>query len=155
AGVPAMDVGARDRRLLELARAGGEPIACVYDVPGDVLALGRYHALPRGTGTDVALLRRLGGGRVAPLGTAFGGISLCLPHRSALVAEDPHALAPDQLLNRAVRPLLGALEELGVPALYPGRDTVTADRRTIANLGFEIADDGATIVEMFVATGRS
>lgn len=154
-GVPAANVAGRDRVLLALARDHDEPVVCVYDVPGDVLALGRYHALPRPGATDVTLVRRLGGGRVAPLGTGFIGVTLCLPHRAALVADEPAALAPEQVLNRAVRPLLGALEALGVAAYYPGRDTVTVDGRIVASLDFDVADDGATIVEMVVAAGRS
>jgi hypothetical protein len=74
-------------------------------------------------------------------------VSLTLPHRSALVSDDPLALAPEQLLNRAVRGLLGGLEALGVSALYPGRDTITMARRTIGLLGLEIDARGATLIE--------
>src|SRR5262249_37782300 len=60
-----------------------------------------------------------------------------------------------QILNRHVRGLLGALESLGVHGYYPGRDVVTVDGRIVASLGFEVAPDGATLVEMNVAVARS
>ncbi len=142
--------------LLDEARARSAPILCAYALPGDVLALGRYHvippAVPRG---DVRLLRRLGGGRPAPLGDGYVGLVLALPHRAALIGEDPAALAPEQVLNRAVRGLLGALQSLGVNGYYPGRDRVTVDGRVVAALGFEVASDGATLVEACVAVARS
>jgi len=143
-------------RLLDEARARSARILCAYVLPGDVLALGRYHVIPpaepRG---DVVLLRRLGGGRPAPLGEGYVALALALPHRAALTGDDPAAVAPEQVLNRAVRGLLGALQSLGVTGYYPGRDRVTVDGRVVAALGFEIAPDGATLVEACVAVGRS
>src|SRR5204863_127253 len=80
----------------------------VYTFAGDVLSLGRYHVLPSGGGeTRVRLHRRHTGGRAVAFGDGFVGIALTLPHRSALVAAEPLALAPEQVMNRCVR---GALE---------------------------------------------
>ncbi len=129
------------------------PLLRIYGFSGDVLSLGRYHRRPAGAG-GIALHRRRSGGRVAASGWGFVHVALYLPHRAALVAEDPAALAPEQIVNRCVRGLLGGLEALGVDARYPGRDLVTARGRPIAVLGLEVADDGATLVDAVVAVGR-
>jgi len=144
-------------QLLDEARARSQAVLCAYVLPGDVLALGRFHAIPPppAAGAGVAVARRKSGGRPAPLGDGYLALALALPHRSALIGDDAGALAPDQVLNRAVRGLLGAFESLGVSASYPGRDLVTADRRVLAALGFEVAPDGATLVEACVAVRRS
>jgi lipoate-protein ligase A len=140
--------------LLAEARARSCAILCTYQVPGDVVALGRYHVVPASTAGGVALVRRHGGGRPAPLGGGFLGVALGLPNRSALLPAAA-ALSPSQILNRYVRGFLGALESLGVAGYYPGRDVVTVDGRVVAGLGFEIAADGATLLEMCVAVSRS
>src|SRR5215468_11266653 len=135
-----------DAALLARAVARGRGTLRVSRLAGTVLALGRYHLAPEG-GAAATLHRRLSGGRAWAAGEGFVQVSLTLPHRSALVSDDPLALAPEQLLNRAVRGLLGGLEALGVSALYPGRDTITVARRTIGLLGLEIDGRGATLIE--------
>jgi lipoate-protein ligase A len=140
--------------LLGEARAGCRAILCSYAVPGDVLALGRYHVVPPQPSVDgVAIMRRTGGGRAAPLGAGHVGVILAMPDRATLAAAEHLTL--EQILNRYVRGLLGALESFGVRANYPGRDLVTVDGRLLASLGVEIAADGATVVEMCVAVERS
>src|SRR5258706_2761218 len=137
------------------ARARSRGFLCTYALTGDVLALGRYPVVPPAPQSDVRLLRRIGGGRPAPLGYGYVAMTLALPHAGALVRDDPATLAPERILNRAVRGLLGALESLGVQGYYPGRDVVTAGGRTIAGLGIEVAPDGAVLVETSVALARS
>jgi lipoate-protein ligase A len=143
----------RARALLRESAREKRGILHTCTLAGDVLSIGRFHAVPEKS--PLPLVRRLGGGRAAPLGDGFVGVMLSLPHRAALVAEDPTALAPDQVLNRAVRGLLGALEAFGVRGHYPGRDVVTVGGRLLAALDFEVAEDGATLVEMTIALGRS
>ena len=63
------------------------------------------------------------------------------------------SLKPEQILNRALRPLLAMLREDGVDAFYPGRDLVTAGGRTLAHASFTVMRDGVTAVEMHVAEG--
>ena len=152
-GVVPAAVHAVDRALAGEVAAGGRGVLHVATLAGDVVALGRFHRRPAGGG-DVALLRRRGGGRVAAAGTGFVQVALHLPHAAALVADEAAALAPAQVLNRAVRGLLGACDALGVPAQYPGRDVVTVGGRVLAVLGFDVAPDGATIVEAVLAVGR-
>jgi lipoate-protein ligase A len=144
---------ALDNRLL--AAAAGQPSCArlrVYRLAGDVLSLGRYHLAPAADAEGrVRLHRRLGGGRVLPLGAGFMTVSLLLPHRSALVADDPLALRPEQALNRCVRALLGGLRALGVEAFYPGRDRITLDGRMLGVVSLECDRGGATAFEAMLA----
>jgi lipoate-protein ligase A len=142
-----------DRALLARAVERGRGTLVVSRSDGDVLALGRWHLAPVGA-PEVVLQRRLTGGRAVAAGGGFVQLSLALPHRSALVSDDPHALGPDQILNRAVRGLLGGLEAAGLSAVYPGRDLVTVGGRPIATLGLEIDARGATLVDMVLSVER-
>ena len=151
---PARAAALCDRLLLE-TRARKHPLLYAYTLAGDVFSLGRFHVVPPSVHTSVTVGRRKSGGRVAPLGDGYLALALASPHAAALVSGEPHTVNPGQVLNRAVRGLLGALESLGVAAYYPGRDVVTAGGRVLAALGFETADDGATLVEACVAVGRS
>jgi len=143
------------RRLLDRARTENIGILHVYGLPGDVFSVGRFHRIPAAPAGGIRLVRRLSGGRSMPSGSGFIGLYLALPHRSALVADEPARLAPEQVLNRAVRGLLAALEGFGAEAYYPGRDVVTVGGRVVAGLTFETRDDGATLVEVVLAVGRS
>ena len=134
------------RGLRTRAREEGNGILWVHAPAGDVLALGRYHVVPENPPSEVAVVRRLCGGRPMPLGDGFVGVVLAMPHPAALVATDATTLAPERVLNRAVRGLLGALEALGVAANYPGRDVVTCGGRPLAALAFDVDPDGATVV---------
>jgi lipoate-protein ligase A len=124
----------------------------VYSLAGEVLSLGRYHLAPAGDpDAAVRLHRRLGGGRVLPLGPGFAVLSFVLPHKSALVADEPLALRPEQVLNRYVRGLIGGLRGLGVEAFYPGRDRITVDRRLLGLVSLEVDARGATVFEAVLA----
>jgi lipoate-protein ligase A len=152
---PAIGV-ATDRYLLGvLGRRARPGVLRVYTFPGEVLAAGRWHLAPLGA-ADLgdAFVRRLTGGRALALGEGYFGISLLLPHRSALLADDPLALAPFQVPNRYVRGLMRALKQLGLPAFYPGRDLVTVNRRPIAAVSFETDDEGRLLFEVIVAVDR-
>jgi lipoate-protein ligase A len=142
-------------RLLAEARTRNHPLLYAYTLGGDVLSLGRFHVVPPERHDSVTVGRRKSGGRVAPLGDGYLALALASPHAAALVAGESHTVLPGQVLNRAVRGLLGALESLGVAAYYPGREIVTAGGRVLASLGFETAGDGATLVEACVAIRRS
>ncbi len=144
---------AADRALLARAAETGRGTLRVYATAGDMLRLGRYHREPAGA-DGVVIDRRMTGGRPMAAGDGFVAMSLVLPHRSALVGDDPLALAPEQVMNRCVRGLLGALERAGIAALYPGRDLVTVDRRPIATLALEVDRRGATLFEAVLSVGR-
>src|SRR5690242_17925130 len=139
-----------DRQLLDAAPSGRGALR-VYTLAGEALALGRYHVAPEPpAGSGVQLWRRCSGGRAMPWGEGFVGMSLVLPHRSALVADDPLALAPDQIMNRCVRGVLELCESSGVAALYPGRDLLTVERRMLALVSFEVAATGALLFEAVI-----
>jgi lipoate-protein ligase A len=128
----------------------------VFSCPGDVLSIGRYHIAPN-TPTPVdatSLLRRFSGGRALPFGDGFVGISLVLPHRSALFSDHPLALAPYQVPNRYVRGILEGCKSVNIMAFYPGRDLITVGRRAIGLISFEINSRGALLVEVLLATHR-
>jgi len=149
-------LAARDRHTLSRIAEMDHGILCVDECAGDVLGLGRFHVVPEVDDVaGLALHRRLGGGRPVPLGQGFFAVSLVLPSPSAFIAKSATSLLPEQVLNRAVRGVLGALEVLGVSGYYPGRDLVTANGRTIGALTLEIDESGATLIEMMVAANRS
>lgn len=153
--LPAQRSLAIDRFLLGEAVGKGHAVLRVYDLPGDVLSLGRYHLAPAPRpDASVTLMRRHSGGRAMPWGDGFVGISLVLPHRSALVATDPLALASTQVMNRYVRGILEACKLAGVGAFYPGRDLITYEGRLLGMASFEVAADGALVLEAVLAVGR-
>ncbi len=132
-----------------------EAVLHVYDLVGDAISLGRYHLAPESGADDpVRLARRHGGGRVWPAGEGFAGFSLVLPHRSALVSDDPLALTPEQALNRCVRGLLQGCRSVRVDAFYPGRDVVTVGGRMLAAISLETDSNGTALFEVVVADGR-
>jgi hypothetical protein len=147
----AVAMRAADRACLEHARASGRCVLAAATPPGDVLALGRFHQRPPDDVPDVALLRRTTGGRACALGDGFVRLVLALPHRSALVADQ---LAPEQVLNRAVRGPMAALQQRGIAVQYPGRDLLTVAGKPLGVLGLAIEDDGATLVDLVLAVGR-
>jgi len=60
-------------------------------------------------------------------------------------------LRPDQVLNRALRPVLALLRDTVGDAFYPGRDLITVDGRPVAHASFIVARDGVCVVEVQVA----
>jgi lipoate-protein ligase A len=146
---------AADRYLLAEAARTQQGVLRVFELAGEVLSLGRYHlAPPPVPGGAVQRWRRHSGGRAFPAGEGFLGLSLVLSHRSAIVGDDPFALAPEQVMNRYVRGILEGLRLVGVPAFYPGRDLVTVDGRPLGLVAFEVDRAGALLFEAIVANGR-
>lgn len=101
----------------------------------------------------MALVRRASGGRAVPAGDGFAGVSLALPHRAALFADDPLALTPAQVMNRYVRGILEACQLAGVPAFYPGLDAITVGGKMLGLVSFEIDAGGALLFEAILAVG--
>ena len=146
---------ATDRHLMEVVHVRErEAVLHVYDLPGDVISLGRYHLAPESADDPVRLARRHGGGRVWPAGEGFAGFSLVLPHRSALVSDDPLALTPEQALNRCVRGFLQGCRSVRIDAFYPGRDVVTVGGRMLAAISLETDSNGTALFEAVVADRR-
>jgi lipoate-protein ligase A len=155
AGLTPEESLARDRFLLEAVAADPArwPAALrVYEVASEVVSLGRWQlAPPPAPKAGVALMRRYSGGRAAAFGSGFAGVTLVLPARGALL-EPAAPLRPEQVMNRYVRGILGGLERHGVPALYPGRDTITVRRRLLGVVAFTETRTGALLVEAILAT---
>jgi len=149
---------ATDRHLMRAVRRGARGsggVLRVYRCPGDLISLGRYNLVPAvGADSDVSLFRRHAGGRLLPFGDGFVGLSLILPHRSAIFSSDPLHLSPHQVINRYVRGILEAFTALGVGAFYPGRDLVTVDRQAIGAVSFETDEDGTLLFEAVIANDR-
>jgi lipoate-protein ligase A len=147
---------AEDRHFLHVV---GRPsrirlgVLRVYDFAGSVLSLGRYHRVPDRPlrNNAVQLYRRQSGGRAVAFGDGFVGLTLVLPHRSALFSADPFALAPYQVMNRYVRGVLESCRLVNVSAFYPGRDVVTVNRRVLALVSFEVDQSGALLFEAIIA----
>jgi len=127
----------------------------IYELTGDVVSLGRYHLVPNAQVQDAAqLVRRHSGGRAVAFGDGFIGLSLVLPHRSALFSDDPIALAPYQVMNRYVRGILEGCKLVNLSAFYPGRDLITVDRRVLGLVSFEVDHNGALLFEAVIANRR-
>jgi lipoate-protein ligase A len=139
--------------LRAVGNSSARGVLRVYDLSGDVLRLGRYHFVPEmpAPGSHVQLSRRHSGGRAVPCGDGFVGISLVLPHRSALVSTDRFTLAPYQVLNRYVRGIMEACRIAGLDPIYPGRDFLTLNHRPFAFASFEVAASSALLFEAIIA----
>jgi len=142
----------RDAAILEAA-AYGECHLHVSTLAGEVLALGAFHRPLAPCGG--AVWRRTTGGRALSCGDGFVVVTLGLPHRSYLVADDRWTLRPEQVMNRCVRGLLAWLRARGVDALYPGLDMLTWQRRALVHLSFAESEQGPTLFQAVVATTRT
>jgi lipoate-protein ligase A len=146
---------ATDRFFLHSVRETDTSILRIYSLLGDVALLSRYHEVGQLAGTDqVVLARRLSGGRVVPSGQGFVHFSLILPHRSVFFSNDPYNLAPFQVLNRYVRPILQGLKARGIDVFYPGRDLLTVRQQPVGWVSFTTEDDGTLLCEGGLAVSR-
>src|SRR6266404_567454 len=107
---------ATDRHLLATLGKALRPrpgVLRIYSFPGDVLAAGRWHlAPPAAADAGEAFVRRMTGGRALALGEGYLGVSLLLPHRSALAAEtDDEGRLVFEMILAVDRPL-GAVAQL-------------------------------------------
>jgi len=153
AGLDPDEGRAEDGAALDAAAAGTARLRVSTFGPPTV-SLGRYHFTPRGDPAGgVRLARRLTGGRVWAAGPGFVTVTLALPGREALAPGRTPPLRPEQVPNRAVRGVLRGLERLGVPALYPGRDLLTAGGRLLGTVAFEEDARGAVLCETILGVG--
>lgn len=122
----------------------------------ECISLGRYHRRPRSADVvgHCAMVRRLTGGRAFNVGPEILSATMVFPALSWL-DRGRGELSPDQVLNRALRPWLAALREMGVDAFYGGRDVVTWARQPIAVASFTVLPDGIVVVDVHVAVDAS
>lgn len=132
----------------------GEPRLVVAWPAREAVLLGAFQPLHEaGLGAHAGLpaWRRASGGAAARVGPGVLYVGLSLPH--------PGALQPatcDQILNRAVRPLLRALTRVAAPTHYFGRDWLSSGKRPVGLVAFgHDAGTRRTVVEAFVSLASS
>ncbi len=97
--------------------------------------------------TELGMRRRGSGGATVHVGPGTLWVTLRLARASALVPCEPA-----RLLNRYVRPLLGALTKIGARAAYFDRDWIAVAHRPAGIVAFaHEAETGASTFRPFVA----
>ncbi len=139
---------ARDQAMMTLVASTGSALGRLWRRSREALCLGRFHRRP--AGGPAGLERRLSGGRAVVVGPDVACMTLVVPGVDWLAA-DQAPLRPDQVLNRALRPMLAALRAAGLDAFYGGRDLVTVAGRPLAHAAFTVAADGVCVIEQQVA----
>jgi len=142
--------------LLEaVKRTDRPPVLLLFQLPGELISLGRYHLYegPSARGA-ITTYRRLTGGRIINPGGGWMGCALILPSRTAALAERDASLRPEQVMNRYTRGALAAMRALGADCFYPGRDAITCNGRELAMCTFEENQDGALLMELFISIQR-
>ncbi len=122
------------------------------------VALGRFHR--RRSEADSRLTRRLTGGRSTPTGPGLLELTVTVPSSGWLDPRLP-VMRPEQVLNRALRPLLSVLRAggraglAGIDAFYPGRDLITVDKKPIGACSFTVFPDGVALVDICIGNRES
>ena len=131
----------------------GEIRLHVSAIEGAALALGAHAPVPVpiADAAGAVAFRRRTGGRPIACGDAFRLVTLALPRRTSLLGDDAASIAPEQVMNRAVRGLQSGLRRLGLDPSYPGLDFVTVAGRSIAHLAFAETDRGAVLFQATLA----
>lgn len=132
------------------AAGGGGSALLLARLTGDGTALGRHQRSARHGG---AAARRLTGGHSTVYGDGLVSACAILPHPWAWLDEDPRPPGA-RLLNRYARGVVSALARLGLRAMYPGRDFVTAARRRAAYVTAERDASGAFLFQAVVGVTR-
>ena len=146
-----------DLAALDVTRIGGparigtaaEGTLTVAPLVGEGVALGAFQRarstldLAKLEGSGLSLVRRATGGPALRVGRGQIHLSLSLSRPEAFggVAD------PNRALNRHVRPLLRALEAIGKPTTFGGRDILLMGASPIAwvGLGHRVADRSTTL----------
>jgi lipoate-protein ligase A len=130
-----------------VARRPERALLRAWTRPEPALSVGRYHRMePSAHGMQ----RRLSGGRIVPVGPGVLGLSLAFGS-AAWLSAGSQRLRPDQVLNRALRPALAMLRDLGLDAFYPGRDVVTVGDRVVMYASFCVFADDVLLVEQMLS----
>lgn len=115
---------------------------------GPAIVLGRMQHAGRVLSglMEIPVVRRATSGTAASID---GGLllSLALPSADALFRDT----ALRTTLNRNVRPFLWGLAAAGVRASYFGREWIAWRHRPVALLGFDVASDGAVLIEAWMS----
>lgn len=133
------------------AAALGRATWAVVPAKGEGVLLGRWQVAATAlsdAGRALPRARRATGGEAVHFVEGVVAFALALPDATSLLGGA--RIPPAKVLNRYVRPALGALAHAGLSAGYFGRDFVTVDRRQVALASFEVDARGRALVELFV-----
>jgi hypothetical protein len=129
----------------------------VAPLSGEAVLLGRFQckeSVLASAARDLPVARRATGGRALLAGGGSLSLALVVPTTGALLPGDV-ALAKAKIVNRLVRPILGALGALGVSAGWFGRDFVTCARRPVACVSWDALPSGAVLFEAQIGFTRA
>jgi hypothetical protein len=138
-----------------VSEPGAGPVLVVAGLAGDAILLGRFQrarsAIALDHAADLAIYRRLGGGRSLRVGEGTVGVLLAVPARGL---SEP--VSPGKFLNRMVRGLRRGLESsrLARSVHYFGRDFLSSGGKQVAILSQEGTASGAAVLEAVVASRR-
>ena len=135
------------RMMADVAVGGGQAQLRLWQPESEYLSVGRFH---RFTPCD-GIARRLSGGKVLALRPGILGLTLCVPDAAWFDSVAP-VKRPEQILNRALRPLLVFLESHRLDPFYPGLDTITlGDGKPLGFASFGLMPDGVVLIHQYVA----
>jgi len=143
--------------LLEVARAERTPCLAASLIEGPAVLLGLHQRAARVLDVaacqraNVRVFRRATAGTAAFAGKRALVFSLALPQVAALFPDASFRT----LLNRNVRPFLKGFSAAGALAHYFGREWVSLRKRPGAVLGFDVAEDGAVLIEVIAGFDES
>jgi hypothetical protein len=145
-------------RALDLGRgalAGVGPSSDVIVVAaaleGDARVAGAYQRLEDAVRVrdGVPVLRRETGGPAVVAGEGLVYLALALRDASTLMP-----CPRDRVLNRNVRPILGALRRIGASAHYFGREFVSVEKRPLGLVAWTRRAGGAVLLESVLGIDR-
>jgi hypothetical protein len=135
---------------LAACRERGSPVLVTNIIAERVLVLGARQRRERFAESENIVRRRTTGREVLVEALALHHI-LALPSIDAVVAD----ARADNFLNRYARGFLGGYRKLGARADYLGRDVLRIDKQDKGRLGFDVAADGAALVELIVESSHA
>ncbi len=131
---PKLELAAVDRLL-----ARGQHAIVTATLGGDAVALGRFQRR-----RSDEPLRRWCGGRATRYGEGVLSLSIIAPGSST-------QLRGEQILRRHAQRVVRALNALGVPAAYPGRDFLTVAGLRAGTVSLEKIEEGSTLFQTLLA----
>lgn len=142
----ALDLG---RGALHLVGSRVRVAVATAELSGDARVIGAYQRPQDAIVSQVPIFRRETGGPAVVAGEGILYLALALSDASALM------LCPrDRVLNRNVRPILGALRRLGGSAHYFGREWISLERRPAGLVAWTRQPGGAVLLETFLGAER-
>ncbi len=136
-------------------RAPELPTCLTAPLTGDAVLLGRFQCADSvlGESAELPVARRATGGRALRVGDGCQAFLLVLPDTGALLTEG-RPVPAGKIVNRYVRPALGALAVFGASAGWFGRDFISVSGRPVAYVSFDATAEGAALVEVIFSFER-